>query len=193
MEEQGRQLKWSLAPSIGAGARKSVLATEPVAVPSSMIELRWGGSRAVHVLNAIARSPASPPSPAYAADDPGGDVDDASRANDTSSAAKRKRVVSSDDSSQDWENLQDPRDKLSSEAAAPRGKLDTVSAALSVAKEAIATIGAAANLEHAAAAPAAARADGSGGAPPQQQQAHSQPRPRRQSVGSSDIVVLLDD
>jgi len=60
-------------------------------------------------LKAIARSP---PSPAYAADDPGGDADDASRAIDTSSA-KRKRVVSS-------ENLQDPRDKLSSEAAAAR-------------------------------------------------------------------------
>ena len=39
-------------------------------------------------------------------------MDDASRAIDTSSA-KRKRVVSS-------ENLQDPRDKLSSEAAAAR-------------------------------------------------------------------------
>lgn len=103
LEEQNRQLKWSVGTCLaGAGAVRNVLATGPVAIPPSIVDYRWGVGRPVHYLNQDASNGiASPDRPA---DEFEIEVDDDSRAKASSSGVKssgRKRVVSSEESSEE--------------------------------------------------------------------------------------------
>jgi hypothetical protein len=87
VEEQSRQLKWSVGACIGAGTSKNVLATAPMALPLSIIESRWGGSHPVHFLN-------SAPVEQFDFEGDGSVV-----AKALGSARKRNQPISSEDSS----------------------------------------------------------------------------------------------
>ena len=85
--EQGRQLKWSAATCTAATSSKSVLATAPMALPLSVMEGRWAGSRPVHFLNSA---------PVEEFDF---EIDDGAVAKASGSARKRNQPISSEGSS----------------------------------------------------------------------------------------------
>ena len=191
VEEQNRQLKWSLAACVGAASSKAVLSTAPIAVPPSIIELRWGGSRPAHVLNASARSPTSFPSPTIPEDDAG---DDSLGAKAVSSGTRRKRVVSSDDSSQE-------RTKSTFEPSDQSHACNRAQQAAHAAKSAVEAEIFGREAESPAAAQTAfssgtggkqaVHAQGGASLPPQQQQ--QQNTRRQSSTVPPEDVVLLDD
>jgi hypothetical protein len=191
IEEQSRQLKWNLAASNPAGAGKSVLSTSPIAVPTSLIELRWGGNRPVHVLNAVAASHPSLLSPASPADEFSLDADDGCPPQQPSSTAKRNRVVMSDDEDAEAGSSRP-------EPAVASGPLHVVSAGFSAAQPNAASLESARRVDSPAAAQvgsggavAAQRAANvKGGAASQQQQTPSKQDVMRQR--NTDIVVVDD-
>jgi hypothetical protein len=204
VEEQSRQLKWSVAACLGTGAIKNVLATGPIAISSSMIDYRWGGSRPIHFLNDARNGHTSPASPA---EDVDFEVDDALRSKPISSAVnssgiKRNTIIESDASSQERATI--PEMPLSSTQDTRRHR------SLDVASAAEVDAAAAAAIAEAAAAVADADTsvlsssveDGSrqrrasfarDGAQQQQQQVLSSQNMRRQSAASLSEIVLLDD
>ncbi len=191
IEEQSRQLKWNLAASNPAGAGKSVLSTSPIAVPASLIELRWGGSRPVHVLNAVAASHPSLLSPASPADEFSLDADDGCLPQQPSSSAKRNRVVMSDDEDAEAGSSR----PVPAVASAP---LHVVSAGFSAAQANAASLESARRVDSPAAAQAGSggavaaqrAANVKGGAASQQQQTPSKQDVMRQR--NTDVVVVDD-
>jgi hypothetical protein len=95
LEEQSRQLKWSVSASVGLSAIKAGLVTGPIAVSPSIINSRWGGGCPVHYLHTTAKLSSSP------GDDCDFDVDDRSRIKQHSSSVKRNTLIFSDDSSEE--------------------------------------------------------------------------------------------
>ncbi len=199
VEEQRRQLKWSVAACVGVGTVKNLLATGPIALPPSIIDIRWGGSRAVHFLNDAAAD-TSPASPSRPTDEFDFDIDDCSRSKLASSGVnssglKRNSVIESDASSPELAAA--PEMPLSATQDTRRHKtLDVVSTAEvdSAAAEAIAAAVASAG-EVDTAKPSAFKSARRGSQQQQQQQQQQQPTQnawRHSAVGNSE-VVLLDD